>query len=352
MRLFNTAILSAFLVLGLGFTASAQETNERVIDEVVAQVNDGVITLSKVKREAKSIVDTEVQQGKKREEAQKLLDEKQGELIANLINEELLVQKAKELGLDSDIDASINARFLEIMKQYNLKTLDQLYKQMEDTGVNPAEIRELWRKQATRERVLQREVQAKVYWKPNGQEVKEYYEKNKARFTKPETIGISELFLSYAGRDEAAVREKAKQLLAQLRGGADFKKIVAENSDRPDAAKTLGKVDNLPVKDLDPKFAGPLKDVKAGGYTEPIEIDQVGLTILRVDERSAASSEAQFDENQVRLAMLQENVGPEQKKFLAALRQESYIKISDTYRPLVAPILFADERKDKPATDK
>jgi len=351
MRLFSSAILAAFLLFGAGLTAFAQESNERVVDEVVAVVNDGVITLSRVKRETKSIVDSEVQQGKKREDAEKMISEKQGELIANLINEELLQQKAKELGLDADIDASINARFLEIMKQYNLKSLDALYKQMEDTGVNPAEIRELWRKQATRERVIQKEVQAKVYWKPTGGQVKEYYEKNKARFTKPETIGISELFLSFAGRSEDAVRAKAKDLVAKLRGGADFAKIVAENSDRPDAAKTLGKVDTLPLKDLDERFDGPLKNVKTGGYSDPIELDQVGVTILRVDERTAASSESQFDENAVRLAMLQENVGSEQKKFLATLRQDSYIKISDAYRPLVAPILFADERKEKP-TDK
>lgn len=347
MKLFSSAFLLAFLLFVSAFDIAAQETSERVVDEVVAVVNDGVITLSRVKRESKSIIDTEVQQGRKREDAQKMLDEKQGELIANLINEELLQQKAKELGLDPDIEASINARFLEIMKQYNLKTLEALYKQMEDSGVNPTEIRELWRKQATRDRVIQREVQAKVYWKPTGNEVKDYYEKNKAKFTKPETISISEIFLSFAGRDPAVVREKAKQLVAQLRAGADFAKMVAENSDRPDAAKTLGKVEAVAVKELDQKFAEPLKNVKAGGYSDPIEIDQVGINILRVDERTAASSESQFDENQVRIAMMQESIPAEQKKFLASLRQDAYIKIGEAYRPLVAPVLFAEERKDK-----
>ena len=57
----------------------AQETETKVIDEVVAQVNDSVITLSRVKREAKSVVDSYVEQGKKRDEAQRLVDEKQGE---------------------------------------------------------------------------------------------------------------------------------------------------------------------------------------------------------------------------------------------------------------------------------
>lgn len=348
MKHFRHIFLFLTMLSLISFSASAQETEEKVVDEVVAQVNEGVITLSRVRREAKSIVDTEVQQGKKREDAQKLIDEKKGELIANLINEELLIQRAKELGLDSEIEADLNQRFLQIMKQYNMKTLDALYQEMEKTGVDPQEIREVWRKQAVRDRVLQKEVQAKVYWGASGKELKEYFEKNKSRFTKPETVSISEIFLSFAGKDEAAVREKAKQLVKQLRGGADFATVVAENSDRPDAAKTNGKVDTLNVKDLDEKFGAAIKDLKAGGYSDPIEIDQIGINILRVDERSQASSESFFDENAVRLAIMSEKAPAEHKKFMASLRTDSYIKISENYRAEVAPILFAEERKAKP----
>ena len=57
MKYFLTTV-SLFTVLFLGGAAvSAQETQERVIDEVVAQVNEGVITLSRIKRETASIVD-------------------------------------------------------------------------------------------------------------------------------------------------------------------------------------------------------------------------------------------------------------------------------------------------------
>ncbi len=349
MRHIYSACLLIAVIFLVSFSASAQETQERVVDEVVAVVNEGVITLSRIKRESKAIVETEVQQGKTREVAQKLIDEKQGELIANLINEELLVQKAKELGLDSEIEASLNQRFLQIMKQYNMKTLDALYQEMEKTGVNPQEIREVWRKQAVRDMVLQKEVQSKEYWKPSGKDLKAYFEKNKVKFTKPETISISEIFLAFAGRDEAAVREKAKQLVIQLRGGADFGKVVTENSDRQDAAKTKGKVDTMSLKDLDEKFAAALKDVKAGGYSDPIEVDQIGINILRVDERSQASSESFYDENAVRMAILAEKAPTAQKEFMASLRQDSYIKISESYRPIVAPILFAEERKEKTA---
>ena len=341
---------SVFFVLAISafafVTVPAQETEERVVDEVIAQVNEGVITLSKVKREVKGIVDAEVQQGKKREDAEKILEEKRGEMIANLIHEELLVQKAKEIGLESEVEASVNRRFLDIMKQYNLKTLDALYQQMEQSGVNPQEIRELWKKQATRDLVLQREVQAKIYWGASGREVKDYFEKHKVKFTKPETVTVSELFLGFAGRDESTVRQKADQLVTQLRAGGDFDKIAKENGDPGAVTQGRGK-ETLKVGDLSKILSDALKDVKVGGYTNPIAADQVGIVILRVDAREKASSESHFDENAVRMAIVQEKAPEEQKKFLANLRADSYIKISDSYRPLVSPILFADDRKAK-----
>lgn len=338
-------LFALFLISALG--VSAQETEERVVDEVVAQVNEGVITLSKVKREAKAIVEVEVQQGKKKEDAERLVEEKKGEMIANLINEELLMQKAKELGFESDIEASVNRRFLDIMKQNNVKTLEALYQEMERSGVNPQEIREIWKKQATRDIVLQKEVQAKLYWGFSGKELKDYYDKNRAKFTKPETITLSEIFLGFAGRDEAGVREKAKQLLAQLRGGADFEKLKQENSD-PGVISKSGRPEKVKVADLSQMLTAALKDIKIGGYSEPIAANEIGVLILRVDAREQASSESHFDESAVRMAMTMERAADEQKKFFASLRSESYIKISDSYRPIVSPVLFSDERKEKP----
>lgn len=351
MKFINSAIFSIAVILILNLSAFAQETQVKVVDEVVAVVNDGVITLSRIKREMKSVVDSFVAEGKPREEAEKLVEEKKGELIAGLINEELLIQKAKEAGLDKEIDANINQRFIDIMKQQKIKTIEELYQVMESQNVNPQEIREIWRKQATRESVINREVNSKIYWGVSSKDLKEYFEKNKEKFTKPEKVTLSEIFLSFAGRNEAAVREKAKQIIAQLKGGADFEKLAIENSDRENVAQNKGKVDTFTVKDLDPKFSEAIKNLKSGGISDPIEIDQVGIEILRVDERTAASNESFFDENAVRLAVMQERAPAEQKKFMSSLRQEAYIKINDEYRPIVSPILFADERRAE-KTDK
>ncbi len=346
MKYINYAI---FMIAVIAFSASnvaAQETETKVIDEVVAQVNDSVITLSRVRREMNEIVETSVQEGKKtREQARAEVDAKQGEIIANLINEELLIQKGKESGIDSSVDAQINQRFLEIMKQQNIKSLDTLYTEMRKSSVEPDAIRDNLRKQYTREAVFQREVDSKVYSGLNTKEIKTYYEANKSKFTKPEAVSISELFLSFAGRDENAVRAKAKELVVKARAaGADFGALVAENSDRPDAKTNKGKNESINVKELDDKFAKSLANLAVGGVTDPIEMPE-GIEILRLDSRTKASSETFFNEQDVRRTLAYERLSDERRKFMAQLRTEAYIKLNETYRPLVSPILYADERK-------
>ena len=138
-----------------------------------------------------------------------------------------------------------------------------------------------------------------------------------------------------------------KQVHAQLKGGADFAKIAKENDPGVVTDKT-GKAENLKVAELNEKLANNLKGVKAGDIAEPFEADQLGMVILKVDAREKASDESVFDENAVRLAIMNERLPSEQKKFMTKLREDAYIKITDNYRPIVNPILFADERKDKP----
>jgi len=354
MKYLRPALLLTLALVVMAVPSMAQENEAKVVDEVVAAVNDGVITLSGVKREVKEQVDSLVKDGKKREDAQKMVDEKQGELIANLINEELLIQKAKELGVEKDVEANLNARMVQIMKQQNFKTLDALYEAMRKEGLEPDEIRDIWRRQATRDEVIRRDVQAKVYWEATGADLKKYYDSHKEKFSKPETVTLSEIFLNFAGQAPDAVQAKAKKLIEQARGGADFVKLVTDNSDDQDAAKTKGAIGSFPVADFEkqfPQFGAAIKNLKVGDVAEPIS-DDVGIHILHIDTRTAASNESQFDEDAVRRAILEEKFPDAVKKYMAKLREDAYIKINDTYRPIVSPVLFADERTTAKPTAK
>lgn len=334
--------------------AMAQESELKVVDEVIAQVNDGVITLSRIRREMDTLVQGLVEQGRSKEIARSETESRQGELIANLVNEELLLQKGKEAGVESDAEARVNQKFLELMKQQNLKTLEALYKLMEEQGVDPQTIRDTWRRQAVAELVIQREVLSKTFWGWSPKEIKAYFEKNKQKFTKPERVTLAEIFLGFAGRDEAAVRDRAKAIVERLRQGADFGLVAVETSDRPDVKETkgdLGQISIPQLKEINPAFIAPISATKAGDVTAPVETPE-GIEIFKVLAREEASKEAFFDESQVREAMTYEVLAEKRRAYMVTLREEAYIKIAENYRPLVSPILFADERKAEKQGDK
>lgn len=343
VRFTNSAILMIALLIFSAVSSFAQETATVVVDEVVAQVNDGVITLSRIKREMKNSIDSLVAQGKTPEAAKAEIESKKGEIIASLINEELVMQKGKEIGVDAQVDVQINQRLTQIMKEGNIKTLDALYKEMEKANVRPDDFRDNLRKQYTKEMVYQRDVDQKVYHGWSNTEIKAYYEKNRDKFTKPETVTLSDIFLGFAGRDPEAVRKKADQLIASLRGGADFAKVAVENSDSPGAAQTKGVVGTFPVKELNENIANVVKTVKTGDVGK-LETEE-GIEIIRVDARANASTESVFNENAVRTAMTYEKLPDERKKYLKDLRKEAYVKISESYRALVMPFLPTDENK-------
>ena len=58
-----------------------------------------------------------------------------------MINEQLLLQKGKEYGVESDIEARVNQQFLAKMKELNLTTLEELYEAMRQSNVDPENIR-------------------------------------------------------------------------------------------------------------------------------------------------------------------------------------------------------------------
>jgi peptidyl-prolyl cis-trans isomerase SurA len=345
MKPFFNAFVLFSLFLFSAVAGLAQESEPVVVDEVIAQVNDGVITLSRLRRETNDLIETLVSQGQSRDEAKKQVESRQGELIASMVNNELLAQKGKELGIEQDVEGQINQRFLEIMKQENLKTLDALYKRMQASNLNPEDIRATLREQFMQEGVLGREVDQKLYHGSTAKELKEYFEKNKPKFIKPGSVAISEIFISLAGITEEAAAAKAKQIVMRARAGEDFAKLAMEFSERPDVAQTKGKIGKFSMDEINDFVKNAIKNLKAGQVSDPQKIDE-GFEIIRVDELQEDSKEAVFDEDAVRTRITLERRGDERKKYLATLRQEATLRINESYRPLVAPILFEEERKN------
>jgi peptidyl-prolyl cis-trans isomerase SurA len=321
----------------------AQEGELQVVDEVIAQVNDEVITLSMLKRESKERIDALKQSGMTEEQAAAEVNKRQAELIATLVNEQLLLQKGKELDLANEVEAEVNRRMLEVAKEQNINTIEKLDAAMRESGIDPASTRQTLRTEIMKQAVIQQEVDRKIFFSATIPELQKYFNAHQEKFRKPESVTLSEIFLSSAGKNEAEVKARALELVRQLRSGTDFGALAAANSEREtDGVRTApqnkGKVGAFEVPNLRPDIAAAVKDVKVGGVSEPLRTND-GYQILRVDERTPGSTTATFNENRVREAITMDQSEKAREEYLQKLRDDAYIKISESYRASVAPIL-------------
>jgi peptidyl-prolyl cis-trans isomerase SurA len=333
--------LGALIVSPL--TARAQEGEPVVVDEVIAQVNDGVITLSMLKRAIKEKIEELKSEGVPEAQAVDAINKQQAQLIVTLINGQILIQKGKEMDLADDVEAAVNRRMLEIAKAQGITSMEKLEEAMKQGGIDPAVIRQTMRTEMMKQAVIEREVDAKIFYGPTSDELHKYFDAHKDLFRKPESVKLSEILLSLAGKPESEVKARALQIVAQARGGAEFRSLASTYSERESggvrtAVQNGGEVGYFEVSNLRPDIAGAIKNVKAGGISEPLRTDE-GYQILRVDERTAGSEVPTFNENRVRDAITAERSPKAREAYLQDLRNDAYIKLAASYQASVEPLL-------------
>ena len=316
--------------------ARAQEGEPVVVDEVIAQVNDGVVTLSQLKSEMAERVDTLKQNGMPEQQALAEVEKHKAELIATLINEQLLIQKAKDLELADKVEAEVNKRMLEVAKENHINSIEKLCETMAQQGLNCDDARRTMRAEMLKQAVLESEVDSKLFYGLSLDELHKYFDAHRDKFVTPETVELSEIFLSLAGKPEADVKARATQLVTQIRGGADFGTLAAAYSERSQQNK--GRVGLFEVPNLRPDVAAAIKNIAVGGVSDPLKTDE-GYQILRIDARKAGSNTPTFNETRVREAITMERLPKEREKYLQGLRNDAYVKVAESYHDAVEPLL-------------
>jgi peptidyl-prolyl cis-trans isomerase C len=125
-------------------------------------------------------------------------------------------------------------------------------------------------------------------------EIVKYYESNKRKYTHVRVKAIYIAFSDDAAADsaskgkkpltEAAAKAKADKLLAAIKGGADFVKLVKENSDDETSREKDGDFATLHASDNIPDaFRSAVFALKQGDVSEPLKQPN-GFYLLRAEE--------------------------------------------------------------------
>jgi len=329
---FSRRFLTGMFVGGLVCFSIALQA-DTIVEEIVARINNQIVTRSEYQRSKEQLRQEALQQDPAN--AERIIEEKDKDVLRDLIDQQLLLEKGKDLGITADTE--LIKKLDEMRKQMKLETIEDLDKAAQAEGVSFEDFKQNLRNQIITQEVIGKEVGARM--NIGKEEVQQYYDQHKAQLQRPEEIRLSEILISTEKKgndstDEAqlltAAQAKADNLLAQIRKGTAFEDLAKKDSDGPSAAQggDLGyfKRGTLAKELEDKTFA-----MKAGEVSDVIRTRQ-GFVILKVTEHQAAGIPPLNEvENQIQEAIYMDKLQPALRAYLTRLREEAYIDIKPGY---------------------
>jgi len=344
-------------VLGVLVCLPALAAGQQVVEEIIARVNNQIITRSEFLRSKDQVRDEIKQQDPNN--ADKIFAEREKDVLRDLIDQQLLLEKGKDLGITGDTD--LIKQLDEMRKEMKLDTLEDLEKEAVKQGVSWEDFRQNMRNKIITQKVVGEEVGSHLSL--NKDEEQQFYDDHKNELERPEAVRLSEILIAPkpvaapapaaadpnapagvpapAATDEgarqaaeaaaiAAAEAKANDLLTQIRAGAAFEDIAKKYSDGSSAAEggELGVFERGKLaKEIEDKtFA-----MKAGDVTDVIRTRQ-GFVILKVNEHQMAGVPPLKEVlPRIENALYYEKLQPALRAYLTKLREDAYIKIATGY---------------------
>ena len=317
----------------------------QVVEEIVARVNSQIITRSEYNRSKDQLRDDVKQQDPNN--ADKLFSEREKDVLRDLIDQQLLLDKGKDLGITGDTD--LIKRLDQMRKDMKLETMEDLEKAATSQGISYEDFKQNMRNQIITQKVIGEEVGSHL--NITNEEQQKFYDEHKSELEQPESIRLSEILIAPqkpatnaagGGQDTDAAKQaddasalaaaevKANDLLKQIKAGASFDEIAKKNSAGPSAAQggDLGvfKRGTLAKELEDKTFA-----MKAGQITDVIRTKQ-GYVILKVTDHQMAGIPPMKDVTaKIQDALYYEKLQPALRAYLTKLREDAYIKVADGY---------------------
>jgi peptidyl-prolyl cis-trans isomerase SurA len=337
------SFLTAAVLVSFAFAAVLRAD---IVDEIIARVNDAIITKADYEK-ARQNAQSELQQ-QSPGNWQAKWEERQKDTLRELIDLHLLLDKGKELGISGDTE--VVKRLNQMRQQMGLKTMEELEEEAKKQGVSFEDFKDQIRTGAINEQVISREVGSHIYGHITNEEVQDFYNKHQKELEGAEEVSLSEILISTqpkppaeskdqptpaAAQTEedpakvAAAEAKAKSLLDQLRKGAKFEEIV-KHSDGPTAAEG-GRLGTFKRGELAKEFEEKTFALKPGEYTDVIRTRQ-GFLILKVNNRRAAGVPPLKDvEENIKQAIYSQKLEPAVRAYLTKLREQAYIDVKAGY---------------------
>jgi peptidyl-prolyl cis-trans isomerase SurA len=306
--------------------------NGAVVEDAVARINDQIITSTEYAAAEQQLL----QEGRQDNITQAELDDRQHNLLRDMIDEQLLLSKGKELGINGDADTM--HQLDDIRKKNNLASMEELEKAAAQQGVSFEDFKQHIRDQIIRQQVVRDQVGSRLNMTHADEEA--YYNAHQQDFTVPEQVHLSEILIPTAENATQAqidsAQAKADSVAAKLKDGSNFAALARTESGGPTASAggDLGDFKHGALGDILENATFPLP---VGGNSAPIRTRQ-GFVILHVDaHQKAGVPPLSAVEEKVQEAVYFQQLQPALRVYLTKARGDAYTEIAPGYEDTGAP---------------
>jgi peptidyl-prolyl cis-trans isomerase SurA len=313
---------SAVLIFLLVFSGAVRLFGQEVIEEIVAVVNDEIITLSQFKAEHDDFYQALSAQFKGEEFTKKYAAMKEN-LLEKMITDLLLLQEAEKMdGINPDEQLRL---WLEnLKKENNLNSDAELIRALQQQGIDFEEWKKKMRENMMREAVIYSEVRGNVV--VDDSETVNYYKLHPEEFTELPEYKLRAIYLSAEGGNEEEVEAKKREINEKISSGEDMGSLAAEYSEGPEK-DNQGELGSFKKGELEKDLEQAVEKLKVGEMTPWLKV-RAGWFLLKLEEKKESRLKS-FEEarRKIEEKFFNEKSQKRLEEFLKDLKEKSLIKI-------------------------
>lgn len=328
-RWVGTAAVALFIgfLCGMLSTGAAVRAEEGVlVDRIVAEVNDDIITLYELNRKAEPFVKRVKAMARPLEEERRMVYELREKVLNQMIDEKLTDQEIERYDIKVSEEAIDNT--IEEMKKRNYMTDQQLRDRLQKEGLTMDEYRTQMKNQILRMRLVNREVKSKIVI--TEEDIRAYYEKNRDRYAGEGRVHLRQIIMTPSApaneAEKRTMREKMTAIRQEVIDGASFAELAREYSASP-LAQEGGDLGTFKMSDLAPYILNALAGLQAGDVTEVVENDR-GIQLFYIEALDEGQGKPLAEVSaEIENILYDEIVNQKFTTWLGELRERSHIKI-------------------------
>ena len=260
---------------------------KNITNAIVAIVNDEIITLYDINREAQPAISEAEKKGALNDATRSQI---RRTALDRLIEKKLTEQKIRELNIRVS-EEEIRQAIDDVRKQNNIPSQEALVAALAGQGLSFDQYRAQLQEQIEKLKLVSIEVRAKV--QVGESETRDYYAANLVKYTEEESYRARHIFFKTGEKASTDEIQRSKTtalaVLTEAREGKDFAELAKKFSEDPAARKDGGDLGSFKKGDMQPELEKTILSLKPGEVSELVTTP-IGFHIIKLEARVAGTT--------------------------------------------------------------